>query len=203
MSRPRTIPEKEAIERALRLFWEQGFNRTSIADLGSAIGVGPSSIYNAFGNKLELFEKAINQYMGTHTEFVGDLLANTENTSASELIGTLLDRLTHLYTDPTTPLGCAMMQAGGSGAASDSQACAITVDLKTGLESALLSFFDTRKANGEILSAPPHILAKFIVGTIRGLSQLACDGSSREDLLLVADHAAKSCSANHPSTNQR
>jgi len=194
MSRPRSIPEKEAIERALRLYWKKGYNRTSVADLGEAIGVGPSSIYNAFGSKHELFEKAMTQYMGTHAEFVGDLFANSESMSTNEFIGELLSSLVMLYTDKSTPPGCAMMQAGGSGAATDSQACAVTLTMKTDLELALHNFFKSKQSKGERLSAPPKILAKFTVGTIRGLSQLACDGSSRMDLLAVASHAARSCS---------
>lgn len=194
MSRPRSIPEKEAIERALRLFWEKGYNRTSVADLGEAIGVGPSSIYNAFGSKHELFEKAIAQYMSTHADFVGELFAISESMNSTEFIRELLSKLVTLYTDKSTPPGCAMMQAGGSGAASDSQACAVTQTMKTSLESSLHDFFKAKTAYGEELNAPPKILAKFIVGTIRGLSQLACDGSSRKNLLAVADHAATSCS---------
>lgn len=194
MSRPRSIPEKDAIERALRLFWEKGYNRTSIADLGEAIGVGPSSIYNAFGSKHELFEKAMAQYMGTHADFVGQLFANSDGVSTTEFIGELLSKLVMLYSDKSTPPGCAMMQAGGSGAASDSQACAVTLTMKTGLESALYDLFKAKESKGERLSAPPKILSKFIVATIRGLSQLACDGSSRKDLIAVANHAALSCS---------
>tara|TARA_R110002073_G_scaffold118918_1_gene258603 strand:- start:495040 stop:495633 length:594 start_codon:yes stop_codon:yes gene_type:complete len=194
MSRPRSILEKDAIERALILFWDKGYNRTSIADLGEAIGVGPSSIYNAFGSKQELFEKAMAQYMGTHADFVGQLFAKSGGMSTTHFVGELLSKLVKLYTDKTTPPGCAMMQAGGSGAASDSQACAVTLKMKTSLESSLYEFFKAKTANCEELSAPPKILAKFIVGTIRGLSQLACDGSSRKELLAVADHAATSCS---------
>lgn len=193
MSRPRSIPEKEALERALRLFWTKGYNRTSIADLGEAIGVGPSSIYNAFGNKHKLFEKTIAQYMNTHIEFVGKLFARSEKMTTTEFIDELLASLVDLYTDETTPPGCAMMQAGGSGVASDSESCAVTLKMKIGLESGLHDFFKAKHDQGEQLSAPPHILAKFIVGTIQGLSQLACDGNSRKDMLAVADHAAKSC----------
>jgi len=194
MSRPRSIPEKEAIERALRLFWEKGYNRTSIADLSEVVGVGPSSIYNAFGSKLQMFEKCIQHYMSTHVGFVEDQFTNSSNLETSEFISKLLSSLVLIYTDDETPPGCAMMQAGGSGIASDSQACAVTQVMKSGLESALLGYFEARETEGDSISAQPTILAKFVVGTIRGLSQLATDGSTREDLLDVADLAAKSCS---------
>jgi AcrR family transcriptional regulator len=197
MSRPRSIPEKEAIERALGVFWEKGYDRTSIADLSEAIGVGPSSIYNAFGSKLELFEKSINQYMSTHIDFADDLVAKSESMTASESMGEFLASVVALCTDKSTPRGCAMMQAGGSGVASNSQACAVTHMMKTGVESTLLDFFKAKHAGGEKLSAEPKVLAKFILGTARGISQLACDGSSRRELLAVADHAARSCSESH------
>ncbi len=66
MPRPRTVPEEQAIQRALFLFWEKGYDRTSMSDLSRAIGVGPSSIYNAFGSKVELFRRAITHYVETH-----------------------------------------------------------------------------------------------------------------------------------------
>ena len=41
MARPRTLPKEESLERALQLFWHKGYDRTSIADLGNALGVDP------------------------------------------------------------------------------------------------------------------------------------------------------------------
>ena len=63
---------------------------------------------------------------------------------------------------------------------------------RRGLERALRHLFNRAPADDE-LAAPPKILAKYLVGVMRGLSQLAADGGSRPDLLKVADHTASTC----------
>lgn len=62
MARPREFNETEALDRAVDVFWERGFEGTSIADLESATGLGRQSLYNAFGGKRELFLRALDRY---------------------------------------------------------------------------------------------------------------------------------------------
>ena len=193
MPRPRSIPENEALERALLVFWDRGYDRASIADLSVAIGVGPSSIYNAFGSKSALYRKALDRYMGSYCGFTGEILAGNGGLSTHESIRELLHGAVRLYTTRGKPSGCAMLQSGGAGNPADSEACAITLGLKEGLEKGLRGFFEAGAKAGEELTMPPRVLAKFIVGAMRGLSQLASDGASRKDLLLIADHVAESC----------
>ncbi|MDA0203924.1 MAG: TetR/AcrR family transcriptional regulator [Acidobacteria bacterium] len=193
MSRPRSIPEDVAVERALLLFWEHGYDRTSIADLSEAIGLGPSSIYNAFGSKEDLFRRAIGRYVETYAGATMKKLASDDGEEAVEFVRKLMRGLVKLYTTKGLPTGCAIFQSGGSGAPSDSQACAITQQINGGLEQALRQRFRAFADRGEELTASPRTLAQFIVGVLRGVSQLASDGASRADLMKVVDHAAKSC----------
>lgn len=193
MPRPRTHTEEEVLERALRLFWERGYDRASISDLSEATGAGPSSLYNAFGSKEELFRRAIERYMGTHAAFAGTLLGGSSGVPAGESIRKLLRGAVRLYTTKNLPPGCAMFQSAGSCAAASSEASAITRVHKQGLEQGLRSLLEDRARAGDALAAPSRILAKSLVGSMRGLSQLACDGASQRDLLLVADHVARSC----------
>ncbi|MBL4845363.1 MAG: TetR/AcrR family transcriptional regulator [Planctomycetes bacterium] len=191
MARPRKLPEGEALERALKVFWERGFDRTSIADLSEAIGVGPSSLYNAFGNKEAIYRRALDRYMESHGAFVLRVLGGEQ--SAEDALRDLLRSAVKLYTSPGLPSGCAMLQSGGASSPDGSAAGAITFELKQGLEKGVRKFLDARLKSGESLAAPPRVLAKFVVATLRGLSQLAVDGVSQRDLLRVADHAAQSC----------
>lgn len=193
MPRPRTIPEPQAIERALLLFWRRGFERTSISDLSEAIGVGPSSIYNAFHSKEELFRRALTQYMHTHLEFAGTLLADETQAHADEFAHDLLCGLVKLYTTKNLPPGCALFQSAGLSSPAESIACQITHGHKQAIQDAARKRFAACAKAGDELAASPRTLAQFVVGTARGLSQLACDGTSRKDLLKIVDHAAKSC----------
>ncbi len=193
MSRPRSISKEDSLERALLLFWERGYDRTSIADLSEAIGVGPSSIYNSFGSKEQLFREAIDRYVATYASPAMKLIATDTGESAVEFVRELMRLLVKLYTDKKKPAGCAIFQSGGAGMPEESHACATTNEIKGGLRTAIRKRLDACAKAGDELSAPPKTLALFIVSSLRGISQLACDGASRSDLMKVADHAAESC----------
>lgn len=58
----RAFDEEAALDVALELFWRQGYEGTSIADLTAAMDIRPPSLYAAFGNKQQLFEKVLDRY---------------------------------------------------------------------------------------------------------------------------------------------
>lgn len=60
--RPRTFDEADALQKAIAVFWEKGFEATSLDDLTSAMGLSRSSFYGAFGSKQELFLRALQHY---------------------------------------------------------------------------------------------------------------------------------------------
>lgn len=62
IGRPRGFDADDALERALLVFWKQGYEGASLADLTTAMGITRTSMYAAFGNKEELFRKALERY---------------------------------------------------------------------------------------------------------------------------------------------
>ena len=62
MARPRVFDPEEALDRAMHLFWERGYNATSTADLVERMGLGRGSLYHAFGDKRALFLAALERY---------------------------------------------------------------------------------------------------------------------------------------------
>ncbi len=63
MGRPREFDIDEALDCALHVFWSKGYEGTSIAELTEAMGITRPSLYAAFGNKEELFRKALDKYV--------------------------------------------------------------------------------------------------------------------------------------------
>jgi AcrR family transcriptional regulator len=62
MGRPRGFDEAEALDAAMKLFWERGYEGTSMADLTKAMNLSAPSIYAAFGDKKSLFGFAAKRY---------------------------------------------------------------------------------------------------------------------------------------------
>ncbi|MEM7307929.1 MAG: TetR/AcrR family transcriptional regulator [Planctomycetota bacterium] len=193
MPRPRSLPEDEALEVSLRVFWSRGYDRTSIADLSAALGLGPSSIYNAFGSKEELFRRAIDRYVRTYVAPSLKLVAQPSELGVVELMRKLMRSLVRVYTAEDCPPGCAIFQGGSAAAPADSVAAAITQEPKAALLLSLRRRFTEYAQAGAPLASPPRTLALVVLGTLSGISQLACDGVPRAELLQVADHVARGC----------
>jgi TetR/AcrR family transcriptional regulator, transcriptional repressor for nem operon len=62
MPRPKTFDEDAVLGQAVQLFWQQGYEGTSLADLEAHLGLGRQSLYNTFGDKQALFLKALDRY---------------------------------------------------------------------------------------------------------------------------------------------
>ncbi|MEK8143741.1 TetR/AcrR family transcriptional regulator [Streptomyces sp. M10(2022)] len=77
--RPRTFDLEAVLEAAMLLFWEQGYEATSLTQLREATGLSSASLYGAFGSKEGLFEKAVEHYIagpGSVTDVVADEAAS-------------------------------------------------------------------------------------------------------------------------------
>jgi len=68
VGRPRKFDRDEVISDAMRVFWTNGFTQTSIEDLVEGTEVGAQSLYNAFGNKRDIFVQALDHYFTTITQ---------------------------------------------------------------------------------------------------------------------------------------
>src|ERR1700688_58433 len=77
MGRPREFNEVAALEAAVNCFWQHGYEATSLRDLTASMGLTAPSLYNAFGDKEELFARALERYLDRTTR---DRLRRLEDT---------------------------------------------------------------------------------------------------------------------------
>ena len=69
--RPREFDVEEALAAALHVFWEKGYEGASLTDLTEAMGITRPSLYAAFGNKEDLFKRALDLYEREKLAYVG------------------------------------------------------------------------------------------------------------------------------------
>lgn len=184
--RPRAFDRTAALDRATRLFWQNGYEATSIADLTGAMGIGAPSLYAAFGSKEALYEQALRHYADTNQHFVWDgyFAAPTAREAVRALLMDSAAALTGCVAD--MPRGCmvALSNVGGDG----------HDDLRERVREARAATLDRLKerfaraaVEGEIpLSADLHALARFVQTVQTGMSTLARDGAGRDELEAVA-----------------
>lgn len=187
--RPRAFDMEQALDRALELFWRQGYEGTSISDLTKAMGINPPSLYAAFGSKEELFRKALDRYERTHASFWGEALrAPTARQAVERLLYDTADRLA----DKGSPAGCLLVQ----GALCGGEACqTVKQELASRREAGIAHIRERlkrAKREGELpKSADPAALALFIATVIHGMSVEAAGGATRAELRRVAGMALK------------
>lgn len=70
MSRTREFDEQKALTEAMHIFWEKGYEATSLSDLTACMGIRKPSLYAAYGDKQSLFEAALRQYNQLHARNV-------------------------------------------------------------------------------------------------------------------------------------
>ena len=114
MGRPRSFDREKAIQQAMLLFWEYGYDSTSLSLLKSNIGGGITapSFYAAFGSKEELFHEVVEHYLATHGQVTSSLW--DENLTPREAIELTLRRSSKMQTELNHPKGCLLVLSAGA-----------------------------------------------------------------------------------------
>ena len=181
--RPRTFNREEALEAAMLLFWERGFEGVSIVDLTAAMGgIAPPSLYGAFGSKADLYREARKRY---HEQEEPHWSIPTDG-SAVDGIRQVLDLAVRVVTRAGRPRGC--MVGGGflEFAPENAQLAMETRALRKGNCAKLKMLFEGGIASGELRpDADAAGLSRYFATVFSGLSVLARDGATVEELQAV------------------
>lgn len=190
IGRPRNFSEEEALEAAMRVFWEKGYEGASLNDLTEAMGINRSSLYTIFGDKEALFLRAIERYKQGPVAFVWD---SVEQPTACLAVETLLYKAVDLLADPKNPRGCLSVQGAlAVGSEAESVKNAMIAFRKTG-EAALKKRFHAAQKSGEISSAyDAGDLARYTLTILTGLGVQGANGATRSQLLAVVELALRS-----------
>jgi AcrR family transcriptional regulator len=189
IGRPREFDIDRALERAMELFWRQGYEGTSLADLTRELGLTRPSLYAAFESKEGLFLKALDLYEARAGYRQAALTAPT----AAAYARALLEGAADLHGDKRNPPGCLGVQGALACAPqSDSIRKELIRRRKIG-ESVILDRLKRAKAAGELPpEADPADLARYLSIVIYGITIQAAGGATRTELRSAAALALRS-----------
>ncbi|GII00131.1 TetR/AcrR family transcriptional regulator [Planobispora takensis] len=187
--RPPAFDRATALEAATRLFWEHGYEATSVGELTRVMGIKPGSLYAAFGDKKSLFEEVVHAYGRSPAgAFAGAALR--EEPTAREAFGRILREAAAFYPGPGHPPGCLTISAATNVTVQDAGVAAFLRDLRNANLAAFEARLETARREGELpATADPRALAAYFAAVIQGMSQRARDGATAAELTETAELA--------------
>jgi len=177
-----------ALDQALRVFWEKGYQGASLGDLTGAMGINRPSLYAAFGNKEELFRKALDRYTEKHDAFLEEALARPK---ARDAIAALLTGSADTLTDKSNPPGCLLVQ-GIAGAGEHAKCIRDQLTARRAANERMIRERLRRvKAEGDFPEgADPAALSRYVATVTEGMAVQAAGGATRAELRRIAEAAA-------------
>ncbi|WP_245592666.1 TetR/AcrR family transcriptional regulator [Actinomadura rifamycini] len=183
--RPREFDVDERLDRALDVFWRQGYEGTALSDLTAAMGINRPSLYAAYGNKEALFRKVLDRYAEGPAGYVRDAVAEP---TARAVTAAILRGTIEVVTGG--PGGCLFVQGALVTGRQNDGARREIEDRRRFSEHMLTGRFDRARDEGDL---PPGTdtaaLAQYVWSVSYGLSVQAAGGASPDDLRRVADTA--------------
>lgn len=178
----------------MRLFWQKGYEATSLTDLTAAMGIASPSLYAAFGSKEALFVEALNHYGATYAWGWKNFL--DAPTARDAVQAWLMDSAAFLTGGiEDVPLGC-MSTLSVIGAAGHPELCEQTRTARAAPRAVVRKRLEQGAANGEIpASVDLEALARFVHIVQNGMSLHARDGASRAELEAAVQVAMRSWDA--------
>jgi AcrR family transcriptional regulator len=187
--RTRQFDLAEALDRALEVFWRRGYEGATLDELTTAMGINRPSLYAAFGNKEQLFRKALDRYLAGPSAFVQEALAEP---SARGVVESLFRGMLRLMSDTNHPQGCMLVQ--GALTCGEESEC-IRRELALRREAGVCTLrerFERAEQEGDLPQGTDcGVLARYVATVMHGLAVQAVSGASKEEIWCVAELAMR------------
>ncbi|MCY1053476.1 TetR/AcrR family transcriptional regulator [Nannocystis sp. SCPEA4] len=197
MPRPREFDRDEAVERAMAVFWEHGYEATSTEQLLQAMGIGRQSMYAAFGDKHGLYLAALERYQARQAAALLERLR-----AVASPLAAIEDILLGVAGEApeARARGCMGIQSIVELAQRDPDVVLLARSATALCEAAFERMVAEAKCRGEL---GPHVdersAGRFLLTTLQGLRISARTGATPEALRAVAGFAVAALKAPPPA----
>lgn len=188
MPRVKEFDPDVVLHRAMELFWQHGYEGTSMALLTERLGVGRASLYATFGDKRELYAKALQRYLDTRDPDPLELLSQPGQVLPA--VRGLIDAYVRESIEDDQRRGCLVVNSATELLPSGGPVSRLVESSWDTLEVALTSALTRARAQGELRSdKDPRVLARFLLVFLQGIRVLAKAPAGTERLRDAADQA--------------
>ncbi|MGV9796543.1 TetR/AcrR family transcriptional regulator [Mycobacterium sp. NPDC003449] len=189
IGRPRGFDADEALERAMLVFWEMGYEGATLAELTGAMGITRTSMYAAFGNKEQLFHQALQRYVDGPAGYLARAL---EMPTARQVAATFLTGSVLATTRPGSPAGCLAVQGSLAAGEAGRPARDALVTCREQTWSRLRDRFRRSVEEGDLTpDVDPGLLARYLLTMANGIAVQAAGGVGAEELRRVTEGALR------------
>jgi AcrR family transcriptional regulator len=189
LGRPAEFDKEAALDVAMRLFWERGYEGTSMADLSQAMGIHPSSIYAAFGDKQELFALAAKQYADVPAQYMVKAL---DQPTFRGFILAAFDNTVEFLSSKDHPSSCFTL-TGAISCGTDMEPAKILMrEMRLQNEAAIKARLLKARKDGEFPGGENvDDYTRYLSSLLSGLAIQAANGSTRAELKRTAEVALR------------
>src|SRR5579864_4567287 len=182
--RTRQFDVDEALERALEVFWVRGYEGATLPDLTSAMGINRPSLYAAFGNKEQLFRKALERYQTGPMSFLTEALLKPTARAAVEAI---FSGFIRMQRDRDQARGCLVVSGALACGEEGETVRRELAHLRQRIVAAFRERFKRAVKDGDLPAGTDcRALARYIATVLNGLAVQAASGTTQKELRLVA-----------------
>ncbi|NUU74955.1 TetR/AcrR family transcriptional regulator [Paenibacillus xylanilyticus] len=179
MARSKEFEENEVLEKAMKLFWEQGYEKTSMSDLVEHMGIHRRSIYDTFTDKRTLFFKTMERFENRTDAKLGAGVKQAK--TAKEALQFIFDYMSNGEED--APPGCMFVNSAVEMACRDEDVDAKAVGGFEKVEHLLVEIVTWGQQNGEFTDRyEAQELAEYLHNALTGLRVMARTSVSKEKL---------------------
>lgn len=173
VGRPRQFDEEQVLDAAMKAFWANGYEATSLADLVSVTGLHKGSLYQAFGDKHALFVQTLNRYLQNVRHHKNQMLQQAE-TPLGGIRSVLHGFIDMSEADADCPQGCMAVKSLVEMAPHDAEVQRIMEDHKKGMRSSFESRIREAQEDGDLSTEKsPELIASLIMIFMDGLATQA------------------------------
>lgn len=187
--RPREFNVDEALTAALRVFWRRGYEGASMAELTAEMGIAKPSLYAAFGNKEELFKKALDLYQREKLAYTAEALKQPTSRKMAER---LLTGALEMQTGNGDPKGCLGVISSVACGPEASSIRECVIERQKMARQALIDRLEEYKKEGDLpADIDAEALARYMTAVLQGLSVQAGAGASVSELKSLVEMALR------------